>query len=188
MPSAVLDMWLAAATWWRLQQEKKVEPGTPADTRHSHLAKVFRCSATARDLSEGEKMTVKIMPPHHRITKQATWEAEPWEYRTLDLGNIRLICLLFCICVSNFCNNNTSIFKNILWSYFSISLLRNVDFVFQKSNTGIHERKSNKWSSVESVTIGREAMAQPGGHVTHGRTTIHVLFGDFSQREGRLFF
>lgn len=33
-----------------------------------------------------------------RITKQATWEPEPREYRTLDLGNIRLICL-FCVYV-----------------------------------------------------------------------------------------
>lgn len=142
MPSSIPDMWLAAATWWRLQQQKKVEPDTAADTRQSHLAKVFRCSRTTRDFSGG-----KILPSHHRITKQATWEPEPWEYRTLDLGHITLICLL-CVYVYNLSNNNTSIFKNILLSYFSISLLHDVDLCFKSQTLEyMKERETNypKW-------------------------------------------
>lgn len=41
---------------------------------------------------------------------------------------------------------------------------------------------------MEAATFGREVRAQPGGHITHGRVIIQVLFGDFSQREERQFF
>lgn len=53
-----------------------------------------------------------------------------------------------CICVYNLSNNNTSIFKNILLSYFSISLLHDVDLCFKSQTLAyMKERETNypKW-------------------------------------------
>lgn len=53
-----------------------------------------------------------------------------------------------CICVYNLSNNNTSIFKNILLSYFSISLLHNVDLCFKSQTLAyMKEKETNypKW-------------------------------------------
>lgn len=59
--------------------------------KFSYAAESQGISEREEEEEEKNKTTVKILPSHHRVTKQATWEPELWEYRTSDLGDIRLM-------------------------------------------------------------------------------------------------
>lgn len=89
---------------WQLQHDedwsnKKKLSQIPPQTPDTVILQKFFDAAEPQGISlGGKKWLWKYCHLITRITKQATWEPEPREYRTLDLGNIRLICL-FCVYV-----------------------------------------------------------------------------------------
>lgn len=122
----------------------------------------------------------KILPSHPRVTKQATWEPEPWEYRAFDSGNIRQECL-FCVYVRKKKQKPSA--ATICLAVVCLKIHDYDSSAFPCGETLIcasHVRggkaEPNLQSGICHLWEGRWGAAQPGGRVTHSHQTIQLLF------------